>query len=327
MSRRTVIITGGRGLVGSHLVRRLESDDACRRIVLLDLVPPKQRSRKTFFYRVDLTDPLAATRVADALRQERPSAVVHLASLQHPTRDRAYAHELETLGTLHLLHALEEHSRSAGAVPLIAGGTTFAYGAYPDNPNFLSEDDPLRGRPGYGFIEEKVSVERKLREHADRSGAPVSVLRFAPILDAAGRSFAARYFRLMPVPTVLGYNPLIQLLGGADAAMAVWLALGDRRRGGYRAYNIAGGGVLPLLAAIRLAGRTSVPTPAVVAAPLLDALFQSGAAIAPGAQLDFLKYLFVAGTERAAGELGFRPRLSTRDVVVAFASASMSNAA
>ena len=327
MPRRIIAITGAGGLVGAHVVRRLENDDACRRIVLLDLVPPKIRPRKTVFYRVDLTDPLAATRIADAFRQERPSAVVHLATLQRPTRDRNYAHELETLGTLRLLHALDEHSRTAGPVPLIAGSTTFAYGAFSDNPNFLTEDDRLRGRPGYAFVEEKLSVEQELREHAERSGQPVTVLRFAPVLDAAGRSLVARYFRLTPVPTVLGYNPLIQLLGVDDAAEAVRLALADRRRHGHRAYNVAGGGVLPLLAAIRLAGRTSVPTPALVAAPLLDALFQSGAAFAPGAQLDFLKYLFVTDTERASNELGFRARLSTRDAVLAFASAVVQNAA
>lgn len=328
MPRRVVAITGARGLIGSRLLRRLDEDDACRRIVLFDLAPPKARSRKVVFHRIDLTDPLASKRIVDALEQERPSAVVHLASLQHPTRSRGYAHELESVGTVRLLHALEEHARTASSAPaLVAGGTTFAYGAAPDNPNFLREEDPLRGRPGYAFVEEKVSVDRHLRAHADRSGHPVTMLRFAPILDASGRSFAARYFGLSPVPTVLGFNPLIQLLSVDDAVEAVRLALADRRRHGYRVYNVAGAGVVPLLAAIRLAERTSVPLPALVAGPLLDALFQSGAAIAPGAQLDYLKYLFVADTERAHRELGFRPRLTTREVVLAFAAASVLHAA
>jgi UDP-glucose 4-epimerase len=325
--RRIIAITGARGLVGSRLVRRLESDDICRRIVLLDIVPPKARPKKSVFYRVDLTEPLASTRIAEALRQERPTAIVHLAFLQHPTRDRGYAHELESLGTERLLHALTEHSRAVGSIPLVASSSTFAYGAAPDNPNFLREDDPLRGRLGDFFVGEKIHAERRLREHAEASGQPVTVLRFAPILDASGRTLAARYFRLSPVPTVLGYNPLLQLLGADDAAHAVWLALGDRRRHGHRVYNVAAGGVLPLLAAIRLAGRASVPMPALVAAPLLDALFQSGAAIAPGAQLDYLKYLFITDTARAASELGFRASASTRDLVLAFAAASVPNAA
>ena len=327
MPRRVVAITGARGLIGSRFVRKLEEDDACRRIVLLDMMPPKVRPRKSVFYRVDLTEPLAATRILEALRQERPSAFVHLASLQHPIRDRAYAHELESLGTDRLLKALSEHARTAGRIPLVAGSTTFAYGALPDNPNFLREEDPLRGRRGYPFVEEKIGIERRLREQSDATGQAVTILRFAPVLDADGRSLVARYFSLNPVPTVLGYNPLVQLVGADDAATAVGLALGDRRRHGFRIYNVAGAGVLPLLAAVRLTGRASVPTPALLAAPLLDALFQSGAAIAPGAHLDYLKYLFVADVERAAEDLGFRARLSTRDLVVAFAASSVPNAA
>lgn len=326
MGRRTIAITGARGLLGARLIDRLEEDESCRRIVLLDLVPPKTRPRKGVFYRVDLTEPSATSRIVDALRQEQPSVFVHLAFLQHPTRDPGYARELEAVGTKRLIAALTEHEAPAGGLPLICASSTLVYGALADNPNFLGEDAPLRGRVEYPLVGEKIAAETLLRDFGDSQRRAVTVLRFAPILEAQPKSLVARYLSLPTVPTLLGFNPLVQLLGADDAVEALLRAV-RVRPAGTRAFNVAGGGTVPLLAAIRLAGRSSVPTPWFVAVPLLDALFQAGGAIAPAAHLDYLRYLFVTDVERAAAELDFRARRSTREVALAFAAASVPNAA
>lgn len=326
MRRSTIAITGGKGLLGSRLVARLEEAESCRKIVLLDLVPPKARSRKVAFHRVDLTEPSATERIADALRREQVSLVVHLAQLQRPTRNLAYARELEIVGTGRLLAACAETERGAGGVPIVVGGTTMVYGARPDNPNFLAEPAPLRARRNYPFVHDKVAVEEALRAHADSRKAAVTVLRFAPILDPSHRTLASRYLAPPTVPTVLGYNPLIQLLDAQDAVEAIVLAAAAPPTG-HRVLNVVAPGTLPLLAAIRLVGRTSVPAPYFVLARVLDGLFQAGAAIAPGAHLDYLRYLFVADGERAADVLGFRARRATREVALAFGAASVSRAA
>lgn len=326
MRRRTIAITGGKGLLGSRLVERLEEAESCRKIVLLDLVPPRERSRKTVFYRVDLTDPSATDRIADALRHEQVSQVVHLAQLQHPTRNVDYARELESIGTRRLLAACAEYERDAGGVPVVVGSSTMVYGARPDNPNFLVESAPLRARASYPFVHGKAAVEESIRAFAEDRRAAIAVLRFASILDVRHRSLASRYLSLPTVPTVLGFNPLIQLLAADDAVEAILRAIAVRPDG-YRAFNVVPPGTLPLLAAIRLVGRTSVPTLPLLAAPILDALFQAGAAIAPAGHLDYLRWLFAADGERAVAELDFRARRSTRDVALAFAAASVSHAA
>jgi UDP-glucose 4-epimerase len=324
--RSAIAVTGTKGLLGSRLVERLEEAESCRKIVLLDLVPPKTRSRKTVFHRVDLTDASASERIADALRREQVSLVVHLAQLQHPTRNLAYARELEIVGTGRLLAAVASPKREAGGVPLVFASSTMLYGARPDNPNFLCEPAPLRARSSYAFVHDKVAVEEALRAHAEERKAAITVLRFAPILDAGHRSLASRYFSLPTVPTVLGFNPLVQLLGADDAVEAILRAIAVGPEG-HRVFNVAAPGTLPLLAAIRLVGRTSMPAPRFLSAPILDALFQAGAAIAPSPHLDYLRWLFVADGERAAAELDFRARRSTRDVALAFGAASVPRAA
>ncbi|MGH7898387.1 MAG: NAD-dependent epimerase/dehydratase family protein, partial [Candidatus Binatia bacterium] len=156
-------------------------------------------------------------------------------------------------------------------------------------------------------------------------------LRTAPLLAPGIRTLAGRYLSLAAVPTVLGFNPMMQAVALADAVEAFVLAI--RRaalldRGAPAAvYNVCGGGALPLHTAIRLAGRRNVPIPAFAAAAMMDALFSAGMAIAPSAHLDYLRYPCVADGERARVELGFVARQTTRDAVASFARTRMRDAA
>jgi UDP-glucose 4-epimerase len=194
------------------------------------------------------------------------------------------------------------------------------YGARPDNPSFLGEDTALRGRPRYALVEDKVDAERQLERFRREAGVPVTVLRTAPLLGPGVRTLAGRYLSLPAVPTVMGFNPLVQLLHPDDAVEAFRLAILRAAATDQSAvYNVAGKSVLPLLTAIRLAARRSLPLPGFAAAPMVDALFQAGAAIAPAAHLDYLRWACVADRTRAADELGFVPRYSAKEAVSAFA--------
>ena len=78
-SFRSVLVTGGAGFIGSHLVERLVAE-GCRVSVLDDL---SRGSRdwvpvKTDIFVADVTD---AAAVRDVVAQVRPDAVVHLAAL------------------------------------------------------------------------------------------------------------------------------------------------------------------------------------------------------------------------------------------------------
>ena len=64
MHRLKVALTGTHGVLGSRLVKRLDRDAGCRRLILLDLVPPARDIRKAVFYRVDLTEPAASVHPA-----------------------------------------------------------------------------------------------------------------------------------------------------------------------------------------------------------------------------------------------------------------------
>jgi UDP-glucose 4-epimerase len=331
MRRPKVALTGTLGVLGGHLARRLELDDGCRRLLLLDLVPPPRGLKKALYYRVDLTEPAVSVRIAEALDRERVDVLVHAAFLQHPIRNKSYEHELESLGTMHLLHALTQLGRRGVAPHLILASSTLVYGARADNPSFLSEDAPLAGRRDYPLVAEKIEAERQAERFHEQEGAAVTILRAAPILSPEVRTLAGRYLSLPAAPTILGFNPMIQTIALADAtdafARAILRADAVGPKGPLRVYNVCGDGVMPLHTATRLCGRRTLPLVRFAANAMVDALFEAGLAIAPSAHLDYLQYSCVADGARARAELGFVPRQSTRDCMTGFARARVRDAA
>ena len=111
-----------------------------QQLIILDNKKPENMPEMARFYKVDLMQPTADAMVADILQRERADTVVHLAFRSNPSRRSADAHELEVIGTLNLLNA----SAAAAVKHVVVRSTTMAYGAHPLNPNYLTEDHPLR---------------------------------------------------------------------------------------------------------------------------------------------------------------------------------------
>lgn len=312
---RRVAVTGTSSLLGRNLVGLLEEDPTTAKIVALDVVTPPTAGRKTRFYSVDLTQPAVDARVAEILGAEEVDTVVHLAFLGSPSRSSGFAHELESVGTMHVLNACRERR-----VPkFVMRSTTAVYGARPSHPNFLAEHHPTPGVERCGFVQDKLDAEREARRFAQQApDACVTVLRFAPILGPTSHSYVTRWLSRRAVPTALGYDPLVQFLHEMDALAALRLALTVDAPG---VFNIVGEGVLPLSTAIKLAGRTPVPVPWFALTRATGLLWLAGAAEAPPAMLSFLRWICVADGARAARELGFRPAYTTRETVLDFGGA------
>jgi UDP-glucose 4-epimerase len=193
------------------------------------------------------------------------------------------------------------------------------YGAHPTNPNFLSERHALRAPHDEPFFGDKIEAEAEANRFAQRApGVSVVILRTAPILGPNVGNYVSRYLARRLLPTMMGYDPLLQFLHEADAITAFWLALFKDVAG---TFNVVGDGVLPLSTVIKLAGRVAFPVPHPLAPPLLGMLWLAQASEAPPSFLDYLRYVCVADGEKAASEMGFRAAYTTREALIDHASA------
>jgi UDP-glucose 4-epimerase len=312
---RVVALTGAASFLGRNLIGILEEDPAIERIVSLDVEAPKTAGDKSRHYELDLTQPTSDVRLAEIFSAEAVDIVVHLAFLASPSHATAYAHELESVGTMRVVTAC----RSARVRKLVQWSTTLLYGARPTNPNFLTERHPLRARADEPFFADKIGAEAEATAFAARErGTIVTILRTAPILGPTVHNYLTRYLARKVVPTMMGFDPLVQFLHEVDAIAAFKRAI-DRDAAGV--YNVVGDGVLPLSTVVKLAGRLDLPIPHPVARPLLQAAWIAQVAEAPSSFIDYLRFLCVADGEKARRDFGFAPAYTTREALVDFASA------
>jgi UDP-glucose 4-epimerase len=315
---RSVAVTGASGFLGSNLIGMLEHDERVRRVVAIDLKPApggERTGEKTRSYEVDLTQPAAETRVAEILAAEQVDTLAHLAFLSSPTHGTAWAHELESVGTMHVTVA----ARQAQVRKLVLWSLTWLYGARPTNPNFLTEKHPLRAPTDEPFFADKIDAEEQARRFAQRSpGSVVTILRTAPILGPTVHNAITRYLARKVVPTMMGFDPLVQFLHEADAIAATHLAVARDIPG---TFNIVGDGILPLSSVIRLAGRIAMPVPHPIAEATAAVGWTAQLFEAPPSFLKYLRFLCVADGRKAREEMGFRPAYSTREAVLDFAGA------
>jgi UDP-glucose 4-epimerase len=308
--QRVVAVTGAYSYIGAELIKRLERDRRYYKVLAIDVRKPSFPMHKTQFHKVDLTLPTADAELAAIWKREGVDTVVHAAFLSSPTHASAWAHELESIGTLHVLNACAE----CLVRKVIVWSQTVVYGAHPLNPNFLSEDHELRGDKSRSrFVKDKVEVERQVRKfRGENPDTIVTTLRTAATLGPTIRNFATRFFSRPMAPTLMGFDPVMQLVHERDVTDAFVRAVDGDFAG---EFNVVGDGVLPYSTILAMMGKLPLPMPHFLAYPLSQALWATQVFDSPPNFLDFLRFLCVADGDKAKRVMGFQPRYDIKATI------------
>src|SRR6185295_16664391 len=169
---------------------------------------------------------------------------------------------------------------------------------------------PLRTR----FQRDVGELERLVGAFARRHPAVTcTVLRLQPVVGRDLDTPVNRLVRAPVVPTVLGYDPRVQLLDAEDAIGALRQAVLDPVRG---AVNVAGDGVVSLSSALRHARRPALPIAGPLWGPLVGAARSAaGQPALPDEIARYLRFGRGVDTTRMGTELGFRPEHSTLEAL------------
>lgn len=312
----TLVITGTSGYNGASLLKTLEEDKNVKSLVAIDCRKPPFETRKTKFYKLDLTETLADVSLAEILKKEHCDTLVHCAFPMTPPKNQAFAHELISIGTMYVFNACAE----ARVRKIVLSSTTDVYGAFPSNPNFLEEPvhQPMGDRQS-PFLADKIDAEKQAlkyaRKHPDRL---VTILRFATILGPTVQSYKTRFLRRPFITTIMGFDPLVQFIHEEDVVTAFTQAITKDCPG---VYNIVGDGVLPLSRVIKILGKINLRLPQIGFKTMVSLMWSLDMAPAPASHVNFLRYLCVADGARAKKELGFVPRFSTKEALLSFVGA------
>jgi UDP-glucose 4-epimerase len=290
----TVVVTGADGRLGRRLVRALHRTTP---VIGLD-------HRESLGFPPDIEHhalDLASKRVRDLLKRPGIAAVVHLGVLHDPRARVERHHGWNMLTLRRLFDCVEEF-----AIPkLVLLSSANVYGPRPDNPQLLGEDAPLLAAGRFSEIRDLVELDLFAQGFFYRNPATETViLRPSHILGTV-RNAPSNYLRMKRVPTLLGFDPMMQVVHQDDVVGAIVRALAPAVRG---IFNIAGPPPVALSQAIEMLGRQTVPLPHGLARVAVDRLFRWRVTSFPAAELDFIRYVCMVDDSRARRELCYAPR-------------------
>lgn len=248
----TVLVTGGKGFLGQHLVSQL--DELGEKVRIFARVPERQGQEEESGNNVvwgDIRDPKAVERAVQGV-----DAVIHLVSnFRKGGSDKKEAYSINVEGTENVLNA----SLKYGVTRLIHCSTIGVHG----DVQAIPANEETAFNPGDLYQETKLIAEKRVWGFYKKTGLPTTVIR--PIsLFGPGDLRMLKLFRMIKkgrFVMVGNGNALFQPAYIDDVVRGFLLCLANENAIG-EAFIIGGDEYLPLKALVRLiASELKVPPP------------------------------------------------------------------
>lgn len=232
----------------------------------------------------------------EVFRNERPDAVIHMATVTHLTAQSEDRYRINLGGT----RAVFECAHQYGVKQAIFVGRHTYYGAAPDSPLYHTEDEPPLALETFPELADLVAADLYAGTALWRfPEIDTAVLRIVYTLGPSRSGTLAAFVKGPRVPMVLGFDPLFHFMHERDVARAIVLALTKRVRG---VYNVCGPQPLPLSVIVAATGST----PLLVPEPLFRfALGRFGLPRLPRGALSHVKYPVVIDASAFREKTGF----------------------
>ncbi len=296
-----VVVTGVCGRLGRRVARVLHRE---RPVIGVDRRDFHDKPKDVEHQKLDLR----RKKLKDVFRGGDVDAVVHLGVMHDPRASAAEHHSWNVEGFSKLLDYVAQFS-----IPkVVVLSSANVYGPQPHNPQFLSEEAPLLGGARFSEIRDLIEVDMLAQsffwKHPDVSTV---ILRPVHILGRV-RNAASNFLRLPRVPTLLGYDPMVQVIHEADVVSAIVSALTPGVRG---IFNVAGPEAMPLSRVLRILDRPTLPVPYSLARPIMKRLWSLHLTSFPTPELDHIRYVCMVDDRRARDVLGYAPAHDAEETV------------
>jgi UDP-glucose 4-epimerase len=307
-----VLITGAAGYLGSTLVSELarraagSGDPGC--IVATDVreVPPERRLPGVEYAAMDIRDP----GLAELMRRHAIGVVVHLAAIVTPgaKSNRELEYSVDVLGTKNVLEACV--AANAGRIVVTSSGA--AYGYHADNPQWLTEDDPVRGNEAFAYSHHKRLVEEMLADYRrDHPQLKQVVFRVGTILGETTRNQITALFDRPRLIALRGSKSPFVFIWDRDVVGAIEHAIFSGKEG---IFNVAGDGALSIQEIAARLGKRCLTIPPGLLRAALAVAHPLGLSRYGPEQVDFLRYRPVLDNRRLKEQFGYVPKLTSAEV-------------
>ena len=316
MARKTVLVTGSSGYLGSQTVAALAQRKDLQ-VVALDVREPTTRLAGVCYEVADIRAP----QVSDMLGRHQPAVVVHLASIVTPGKNskRAFEYDVDVNGTRNLVQACVQH----GVQRVIVSSSGAAYGYYADNPPWLVETDAVRGNEVFAYACHKRLVEEMLLDYRTRHPELEQIVfRIGTILGPTVRNQITDLFEKPTLLAIAGSDSPFVFIHDQDVVGAILHGVDSARVG---IFNVAGDGKLSIFEIAQRLGKRCRVLPAGVIQAALWVLKKLNLTQYGPEQIDFLRYRPVLLNTRLKEEFGYVPKLNSAQVFELYRASRQNN--
>ena len=304
MNKRNILIFGGGGYIGSECIKRLAQKlDQFGEVVCADVreIPAERRLPGITYVVSDIRkDDLAALMRAHAI-----NSVVNLAAIVAPGKDRDFEYQVDVVGATRVLEACVE----AGVSQLVYTSSGAAYGYYADSPEWLDENDPIRGNVEFSYSDHKRIVEHLLAEYREKHpGLRQLIFRPGTVLGEHTNNRITNLFHRPVLMGVTGTETPFVFVWDQDVADAVAKGILEDRSG---IFNLVGDGVVTFRDIARLTGAKFKQIPPWLMKVLLFFLQKLGITDYGPEQVMFIQYRPCMSNKRLKEEFGFTPTMNS----------------
>jgi len=304
-----VLVTGGSGFLGTHVVSALAQHPAVRLVVSGDVREPRHPVADVVYDVCDVTSPDDVRRV---LRRHEVDVVVHLAAIVEPGRDAALEYRVDVEGSRHVIDACV----AAGVRRLVVSSSGAAYGYHPDNPAWIDESQPLRGNDEFTYSKHKRIVEEMLADaRRDHPSLEQVVFRSGTILGPTVRNQITALWDGRRVLRVRGADSPFVFVWVDDIAAAFARAATDGPPG---IYNVAGSGAVTVPEIAARLRKPLLVLPAGVLALALRVGRMLRLTVHGPERVGFLRYRPVLDNTALVRDFGYTPARTSREAFEAY---------
>lgn len=307
-----ILITGAAGYLGTQLVKRLieENKTAGQKwnIIATDI-----RAESTFneedgirYIQMDVR----STLVQEVMKENQIHTVVHLATIVTPGKksNREFEYSVDVKGTENILKACADNQ--VKRVVVTSSGA--AYGYHADNPEWIKEDDAIRGNEEFSYSHHKRLVEELMADYREKHPQLEQVIfRIGTILGDTVNNQITNLFEKKVLLGIKGSNSPFVFIWDQDVVGCLIKGTKGKETG---IFNVAGDGALTIDDIGEILGKPVIRIPAWLIKSVLYILKRLSLSQYGEEQVNFLRYRPVLDNHNLKNDFQYRPKKTSREV-------------
>jgi UDP-glucose 4-epimerase len=213
--------------------------------------------------------------------------IYHLGRMSHvgtnPIAGLSQRLDLNVMGTKRILDlALKTNVKK-----MIILSTYHVYGAFHDNPVYITEDSPLRASLKYPELRDVVEMDQLATNWLWKNQSTIEtvVLRPCSIIGPQINNSITKYLTTKYAPIGIDFNPMFQFIHEFDMAQVLLATIKNVPTG---VYNVAPQDVISIRAARKIVGQKSLNIPLSVVEPMAKVIKKLWTF--PDYLIDYVKY-------------------------------------